>query len=149
MHDATEGGILGGLYELSSACGLPVIVNKKRIHVPEECRAVCKIFGLDPLTTESEGTLIISCRRDAVDDVDAALAKERVEVFEVGRVGSSAEGKGLLASSPNSSGLTRLVPSPDGYWKAYADALGRGTKRQKSFQMNWMVKPSVGLRKTG
>ena len=28
MHDATEGGVLGGLYELSSACGLPVMVEQ-------------------------------------------------------------------------------------------------------------------------
>jgi hydrogenase expression/formation protein HypE len=74
MHDATEGGVLGGAFELSSACGLPVIVDRERVPVPEEALAVCGVFGLDPLTTTSEGTLLITCKPDAVQKVRAALA---------------------------------------------------------------------------
>ena len=77
MHDATEGGVLGGLFELSSACGLPVVVRREAIHVPEEASAVCGAFGLDPLTTLSEGTLIVTCRPEAVEGLRAALAKAR------------------------------------------------------------------------
>lgn len=128
MHDATEGGVLGGLFELSSACGHPVMVESERIHVPEEAAAVCAAFGLDPLTTLSEGTLVITCRPGSVENLRAALAEERVESYEIGRVGHRRQGRGLWVASGGSKPKQR-APNPDGYWKAYSDALGRAKKR--------------------
>jgi hydrogenase expression/formation protein HypE len=127
MHDATEGGVLGGLFELSSACGLPVFVRLDAIHVSEEAAAVCDAFGLDPLTTLSEGTLVITCRPAAVDSVMSALKRKGVEGFEVGRIGRQSEGKGLWVSSDGSK-PEQQTPDPDGYWKAYSGAVGRGLK---------------------
>jgi len=127
MHDATEGGVLGGAFELSSACGLPVIVNRECIHVPDEVLAVCEAFGLDPLTTTSEGTLVITCKPDAVGGLGAALAKEKIETYEIGRIGRRSEGRGLLVSSGGSKPKPQ-APEPDGYWKAYSDAVARGLK---------------------
>jgi hydrogenase expression/formation protein HypE len=125
MHDATEGGVLGGLFELSSACGLPVIVMRDRIHVPDEAAAVCGAFGLDPLTTLSEGTLVITCRQGSVECVRAALAKAKVQSYQIGSVGRKRQGSGLWVSSEGS-GPEPYTPSPDGYWNAYSDAVGRG-----------------------
>ena len=127
MHDATEGGVLGGAFELSSACGLPVIVRRERIHVPEEAAAVCGAFGLDPLTTLSEGTLLVTCRPGSVEDVRAALAEEMVESYEIGRIGRRSQGRGLWVSSRGSKPEPH-TPNPDGYWRAYSDAAGRGLR---------------------
>jgi hydrogenase expression/formation protein HypE len=127
MHDATEGGVLGGLSELSSACGLPVIVSREKIHVPEETGAVCGAFGLDPLTTLSEGTLVITCKPGAVQDVLAALAKERIEGGEIGRVGRRSQGRGLWVAFGGAKPKPH-TPSPDGYWRAYSDAVRQGLK---------------------
>ena len=65
MHDATEGGVLGGLYELARVERADLWVDKELIHVSEESSAVCAAFGLDPLATLSEGTLLITCGRTA------------------------------------------------------------------------------------
>ena len=127
MHDATEGGVLGGALELSSACGLPVIVERESIQIPDEVSAVCGTFGLDPLTTTSEGTLLITCKPRAVQAVRAALAKEKIEGCEIGRVGRRDEGRGLLVSSGGSKPRPH-APGPDGYWKVYSDAVARGLK---------------------
>lgn len=127
MHDATEGGVLGGLFELSSACGLPVIIKSERIHVPEEAAAVCRAFSLDPLITLSEGTLIITCRPAAVGDLKAALAKKKVESYEVGNIGRRSQTRGLWVSARGSK-PERLVPSADAYWAAYSDAVRRGLR---------------------
>ncbi len=127
MHDATEGGVLGGLGELSSACGLPVVVELERIQVSEEAVAVCGAFGLDPLTTTSEGTLLITCRPDAAEELAATLAKTGIGCHEVGRVGSRRQGLGLWVSSRGSKPRP-LVSEPDGYWNAYSDAMRRGLK---------------------
>jgi hydrogenase maturation factor len=127
MHDATEGGVLGGAFELSSACGLPVIVNRESIHVPDEVSAVCEAFALDPLTTTSEGTLVITCNPDAVEELGAALARERVDIYEIGRIGRRSDGRGLLVSSGSSKHKLQ-APQPDGYWKAYSEAVAQGLK---------------------
>jgi hydrogenase expression/formation protein HypE len=127
MHDATEGGVLGGLFELSSACGLPVIIKSERIHVPEEASAVCKAFSLDPLTTLSEGTLIITCRPAVVGDLTAALAQNRVESYEIGSIGQRSQTNGLWVSARGSKPRL-LVPSSDAYWAAYSDSVRRGLK---------------------
>lgn len=127
MHDATEGGVLGGLLELSSACGLPVVVKREEIHVPEEAAAVCDAFGLDPFTTTSEGTLLITCKPAAAVDLKAALAKEKVESYEIGRVGQGGERRGLWVSSGGSK-PRQHTPGPDGYWEAYSGAMGQGLR---------------------
>ena len=127
MHDATEGGVLGGLFELSSACGLPIFVTLEKIHVPDEAAAVCRAFGLDPLTTTSEGTLLVTCRGEAVEDVQEALAKENVESYAVGRIGPRSRGKGLWVSSGGSKPRPH-TPGPDKYWDAYSLAVERGMK---------------------
>jgi hydrogenase maturation factor len=127
MHDATEGGVLGGLFELSSACRLPVVVKRERIHVPEEAAAVCRAFSLDPLTTLSEGTLIITCRPAVVRDLKATLAKKKVESYEIGNIGQRTQTRGLWVSYRGSK-PEMLVPSADGYWAAYSDAVRRGLK---------------------
>jgi len=127
MHDATEGGVLGGLFELSSACGLPVIVDRKKIRVSEEAERVCGAFGLDPLTTLSEGTLIITCRPWAVEDLLAALGAKKVPSYEVGRIGRRGQKSGLWVSSGGSK-AGPVSPSPDGYWRAYSDAIAQGLR---------------------
>ncbi len=127
MHDATEGGVLGGLSELSSACGLPVIVDRDAIHVPEEAAAVCGAFALDPLTTLSEGTLVVTCRPGGVESLRTALDEAKVDAYEIGRVGRRSNGKGLWLSSGGSKPEAH-TPEPDGYWEAYSSAVGRGLK---------------------
>ena len=124
MHDATEGGVLGALSELSSACGLPVIVETEKVRVSEEASLVCEAFGLDPLTTLSEGSLIVTCRPRAVAQVLEALAEARVESSEVGRIGGRREG-GLWVARRGSE-PRRAEPGPDGYWEAYSRALRQG-----------------------
>ncbi len=127
MHDATEGGVLGGLLELSSACGLPVVAKREAIHVPTEAAVVCAAFGIDPLTSTSEGTLIITCRPGAAPGLKAALEKRRIGSYEIGRVGRRGKGTGLWLSVDGSEPEPH-VPGQDGYWKAYSVAVARGLR---------------------
>jgi hydrogenase expression/formation protein HypE len=123
MHDATEGGVLGGLFELSSASGLQVFVDTEKVQVPDDVRQVCQAFDLDPLVTLSEGTLLITSRQEAVGEVIEGLADEGVEALEIGRTGKP--GGGLFVSSGGSS-PKRRVPGPDRYWEAYSKAVKEG-----------------------
>ena len=82
---------------------------------------------LDPLTTTSEGTLVITCKPRAVGGLSEALAQEKIESYAIGRVGRRSEGRGLLVSSGGSKPKPH-APEMDGYWKAYSDAVSQGLK---------------------
>ena len=53
MHDATEGGVVGGLYEIANASGVGMEIDEGAFIYPDEVRIVCETFGIDPVTTNS------------------------------------------------------------------------------------------------
>jgi len=128
MHDATEGGVMGGLFELSAACRLSVVVDRERIHVSEEASAVCRLFGLDPLTSLSEGTLIVTCKPEAVGDLQSAFSKQGIPSFHVGKIGEDRQDTGLWVSSGGSKPVQVEPPASDEYWNAYSEAVRKGLK---------------------
>lgn len=121
MHDATEGGILGALGEMASASKLRFAVSPDRIPVTPEARAVCEVFGLDPLRTMGEGALLITCGRPEVDRLIGVLRRAGVPAVEIGTI---TRGRGLVATDP-SGNMKPLPPGRDPYWKAYDQGVKR------------------------
>jgi hydrogenase maturation factor len=125
MHDATEGGVLGGLYELSKACGKAVYVNLDKIPIKNETESICKLFSIDPLVSVSEGTLIITCKEEYQDEVLQSLEKNYIFASAVGNI---RRGQGLWIRKDGKEYHLFVPPESDPYWKAYSDAIGRGWK---------------------
>ncbi len=119
MHDATEGGVLGGLRELATASGRTFTVDTSRIFVSEETIKVCSLFEIDPLKTLSEGTLILTCRPERADEIRRGLRREGIQSFDVGRVGGH-PGTGLWLRSGKASPRRFSRAGRDQYWDAYA-----------------------------
>jgi hydrogenase maturation factor len=120
LHDATEGGVLGGLVEMARACGCDLRVFRSAIPVSPESRAVCEMFGIDPYWTLSEGTLLITARAGRAADVAAAIAEDGIAVTEIGEV---VRGSGVLYLTEPDGGVTKLTePEADPYWAAYEKA---------------------------
>jgi len=63
MHDATECGIWGGLYEIAQAAGLGVRIEKDKIVVEDCVQEICQYFGIGPYASISEGTMIAPVAR--------------------------------------------------------------------------------------
>ncbi len=123
MHDVTEGGVLGGIYELISASGMGAKIDKKAIRVAEETREICQLFRIDPFNALSEGSLIISVRPEKSEGVQRALEKAGIESFKVGEV--SGPGSGVVMF--DEFGEKRLEYSErDTYWDAYWRAVEKG-----------------------
>jgi hydrogenase maturation factor len=121
LHDATEGGVIGGLIELVRACGHDARVERAKIPISSEARAACAMFEVDPYVTLSEGTLIVAARPDRSAAVIAALAEDDVPAAEVGEV---LRGNGTLWLTEPDGAVTRHVdPPPDPYWPAYERAV--------------------------
>lgn len=124
LHDATEGGVLGGLLELARACGHDLAVERARIPLAPEARAACEVFGTDPYWTLSEGALIVTARPERAAAVLAALADAGIAAAEVGEV---VPGAGALRlAEPDGTATVLAEPRPDPYWPAYGRAVAEG-----------------------
>ena len=124
MHDATEGGVLGGLEEMAAASNKSFVIDLERIPVANEAEDVCSVFRIDPLTTMGEGSLLITCSPDRVEELRRNLRRSQVPAAVIGRV---ADGKGLWVRRKR--GVPEeFRPGPDAYWKAYELALKRKLK---------------------
>ncbi len=122
MHDATECGIWGGLFELAQASGLGAWVEKELIVVDECVTEICRHFGIDPYASISEGTLIIACREDRAQDVVQALSQKGIASSIVGELTHPGHGMILMEG-----GKERKLEHPvvDPFWRAFYDALAR------------------------
>jgi hydrogenase expression/formation protein HypE len=124
MHDATEGGVLGGLSELAEASGSAVTADLEEIPVTREARVLCEAFGIDPLATMGEGALLVTCRPGASPRLEGRMRRSGIGARRIGRL---AEGRGLWVSE-GGAGPRRYSPRPDGYWASYARAIRSGMK---------------------
>ncbi|AAT43874.1 AIR synthase family protein [Picrophilus oshimae] len=86
MHDATEGGIINALYEIGKASGHGVIVNKNNINIDESVSRVTKLFNIDPLRSISEGTLLITVKRNFADELLLKLRSAGIDSYIIGEL---------------------------------------------------------------
>ena len=74
MHDVTEGGIFGALWEIAEASGTGLEIDLKAIPVRQETIEVCEMFGLNPYQLISSGSMLITTQRG--HDLVKELEKE-------------------------------------------------------------------------
>jgi len=122
MHDATECGIWGGLYEIAQAANLGVRVGKERIVVENCVKEICQYFGIDPYASISEGTLIIACREHKAQEIVEALSRKGIESSIVGELINPKQGM-ILVEEGREKRLEHPVVDP--FWKAFYNALAK------------------------
>jgi hydrogenase maturation factor len=121
LHDATECGLWGGLYEMAQAGEFGIRVVKQAIPVLPGVKEICELFEIDPYKSISEGTLIAMCRPGKVEAVLAALRKKRIPAAVVGEVTR----KGMiLVDEGRETPLAHPIVDP--FWQAFYKALNRG-----------------------
>jgi len=120
MHDATECGIWGGLYETAQAANLGVRVEKERIVVEDCVPEICRYFGIDPYASISEGTLIIACREYKAERVVKALSRKGIKSSIVGELVNPKQGM-ILVEKGKEKKLKHPVVDP--FWQAFYHAL--------------------------
>ncbi|NBH14999.1 hydrogenase maturation factor [Lachnospiraceae bacterium] len=60
MHDVTEGGIFGALWELAESSGVGLEIDLKKIPVKQETIEVCEFFGINPYELISSGCMLMA-----------------------------------------------------------------------------------------
>jgi hydrogenase maturation factor len=116
MHDATEGGVLGGLLEVAAASEVGMRIELERIPVRPEVRAICDHVGIDPYTSISEGTLIATVRPERAIGYVEACTREGIDAAIVGQVTDPGSGRVLV----DAEGERELLhPGLDPFWGAF------------------------------
>ena len=123
MHDATEGGVMAAVLELARASRLGVELDLSSISVSQETREICRLFRIDPLTSLSEGSLIIACKPEKTNRLLNKIRSERIGADVIGRL--TKRTRSTFGSSRR--GRVRLrYPKFDPYWRAYWKAIKKG-----------------------
>ena len=84
MHDPTEGGLAGALWELAEAADLTLVVDPAAVPVPELANRICQLFGLDPMATIASGALLLTAAAADAPAIMAALTAAGIRVAEIG-----------------------------------------------------------------
>ncbi|UCD47532.1 MAG: AIR synthase, partial [Deltaproteobacteria bacterium] len=123
MHDATECGVWGGLFEVARASGVGMVIDKEKIIVQEAVRKVCDLFGIDPYSSISEGTLIITCRPHKAQEVARRLRDKGIPVSMVGEIVDGQQGMRFFEGGKSHE---LIHPKVDPFWSAFGKAASQG-----------------------
>lgn len=74
MHDVTEGGIFGALWEMAESSGVGLTIDLKKIPVRQETIEVCEFFGINPYELISSGSMLMASQdgNQLVQDLEKA-----------------------------------------------------------------------------
>lgn len=59
MHDASEGGIFGALWEMAEAAGVGLDIDLKKIPIRQETIEICEFFDINPYKLMSQGAMLM------------------------------------------------------------------------------------------
>lgn len=117
MHDATEGGVIGGLFEIANASGVGMDIDESLFIYPEEVRMVCEAFAIDSLSAIAEGSLLITVRPSHSERILKRLEEEGIEASLIG--GVLKDPKKRLMRRRNGSAVSLAIPEQDPFWPAF------------------------------
>lgn len=116
MHDATEGGIAGGLQEIAWASNVGIIAHENKVPICEETETICRTLEIDPLRTISSGALIIAAHPEKAEEILMTLRGRGIRAGIVGRVVDKK--KGIYIVRKDGTRLDLLKPVKEELWKA-------------------------------
>ena len=84
MHDATEGGILGAVWEVAECSGVGAEIYADNIPVLECTKKICGLAGINYLRLISSGTLVMTAFEG--ERLVEALKKEEINAAVIGKI---------------------------------------------------------------
>lgn len=125
MHDVTEGGVLGAIYELATAAKKGVRIYNENLPKGPVQESVFDIFSLDSRHCIGAGSMIICCAPDGLANVQTQLRQKGIEAAMVGLLTPPDQGI-MLVEKGQKKPIT--LPASDPYWTAYFTAIQSGLK---------------------
>lgn len=86
MHDITEGGVLGAVWEASKATGKGIRVIEELIPVKDVTREIADILGIDLYKLISSGSMLIIASEEKVLKIKQELEKVNIKSTVIGEI---------------------------------------------------------------
>ena len=120
MHDVTEGGVLGAIYEMAVASGNGALIDNYKLPIEDTQAKVCEIFSIDPRYSIGAGAMVMTCKKEAVPKILSQFKENSIPCTEVGEITNKNEGIKLLKNGR----LSDLIyQEKDPYWEAFFTAI--------------------------
>jgi hydrogenase maturation factor len=121
MHDATEGGVIGGLFEIANASSIGMEINENLFIYPQEVKMVCDAFNIDPVAAIAEGSLLITAdpaySQKIIDKLDSIGIQASI-------IGRAIEDKTVRTMKRCSGETAELrIPHQDPFWPVFFKSL--------------------------
>lgn len=84
MHDVSQGGIYGALWDVASAAGVGFEVDLAKIPIKQETVEICEFFDRNPYQLMSAGCLLLGTRKP--DKLVEELTKEGICAEVIGKI---------------------------------------------------------------
>jgi len=107
MHDPTEGGLAGALWELSQACGHALFVDMDKIPIPPISQKICQLLQIDPFAAIASGALLLTAAESSAGRIQAALTGEGIPCVDIGWIEAGSPGVWRISKGEKS-----LLPRP-------------------------------------
>jgi len=107
MHDVTEGGVLGAVWEMCEIANAGVEIFFEEIPVSPVTEKVCAHFGIDWLRLISSGCMMIMAHPEQKEALMEAIAARGVPVNCIGRVTGPEKGRVLIRK-----GISSVIAPP-------------------------------------
>ncbi len=112
MHDPTEGGLVGGAYEMAAASGVNLIVDSSKVIALDVSRRLFSALNLDILKAMSSGSILVAIPPEARARVETLLSSMGEQFSFIGYA-EPAEGRPSLKVIRGSMTETYVEPPED------------------------------------
>jgi hydrogenase maturation factor len=119
MHDPTEGGLAGALWELADASQKTLLVDEDSIPVPPLAQKICRHLHINPLAAIASGALLFSASQDNSASILSAFDSEGIICRQIGEIAggppevlSKRPSGNLHLERPSRDEIARLFESP-------------------------------------
>lgn len=115
MHDITEGGVLGAVWELCSIAKCGACLLGEKMPVEEVTSKICLYYGMNPLRLISSGSMLMIVEREKAEVLEQEMAKAEISITCIGEVTDgdvvivSAEGDAEIVAPPAADELYKVV----------------------------------------
>jgi hydrogenase maturation factor/predicted fused transcriptional regulator/phosphomethylpyrimidine kinase len=124
MHDATEGGVIGGLFEIANASNVGMEIDEASFIYPEEVEMVCEAFNIDPVAAIAEGSLLITAKPTHSQQIIKRLGEVGIKASIIGKVTSDTKTRTMKRIDGRKVPLE--IPRQDPFWPVFFEGVEKG-----------------------
>ncbi|MGM0501495.1 MAG: AIR synthase family protein [Bacillota bacterium] len=115
MHDVTEGGLYGALYELTDASEVGFEIYEEQLPIHQSTKAIAKAFEINPYHLIGSGMMILTTPQG--DELIAELRASEIKCAKIGQIISKDK---IIHKSNGEKEQLQSIPE-DELWKVLAE----------------------------